>query len=122
MPNDLVEGDVFTCTSETADGDVLQWTGVATSDSEADIQSENLLNEETVEQLEGAVVDALAAEGLPVVVEDLDCGTGAIILGPDNDLVCGLTDSSTGDVYDATITIQDMDNLRFDVAIADAPR
>jgi hypothetical protein len=122
VPNDLVEGDVFTCTSETADGDVIEWSAVATSDSGADIQSENLLNEDTVEQLEGAVVDALAAEGLPVVVEDIDCGTTTVVLGANNDLVCGLTDSSTGDVYDTTITIQDMDNLRFDVVVADAPR
>ncbi len=122
VPNDLAEGDVFTCTSETTDEDVLQWSAIATSDSGADIQSENLLSEETVVQLEGAVVDALAAEGLPVAVDDLDCGSGALILGPDNEVVCGLTDTSTGDVYDTTITIQDMANLRFDVVVADTPR
>jgi len=122
VPNDLVEGDVFTCTSETVDGEVLHWSAVATSDSGADIQSENLLNEEAVQQLEGAVVDALAAEGLPVVVEDIDCGDGSVVLGASNELVCALTDSSTGDMYDTTVTIQDMANLRFDVVVADAPR
>lgn len=122
VPNDLVEGDVFTCTSETGDGDVLQWSAVATSDSEASIRSENLLNDETVEELEAAAVDALAAEGVPIVVDDLDCGPGALILGADNELVCALTDTSTGDVYDATITIQNMEDLQFDVVIADAPR
>lgn len=122
VPNDLGEGDVFTCTSETADGDVLQWSAVATSGSGADIQSENLLGEEAIEELEGAAVGALAAEGLPVVVGDLDCGRGARILGADNELVCTLTDTSNGDIYDTTITIQDMENLRFDVVVADAPR
>ena len=122
VPNDLTEGDVFTCTSETADGDVLKWSAVATSDSGADIQSDNLLGEQTVEELEGAVIGALADEGLPVVVDDIDCGPSARILGADNELVCGLTDSSTGDVYDITITIRDMANLRFDVVVADNPR
>jgi len=122
VPNDLVEGDVFTCTSETTDGDVIQWSAVATSDNGADIVSLNLLNEEAVQQLEAAVVDALAAEGLPVVVDDIDCGAGWLVLSTDGEAVCGLTDTSTGDVYDTTITILDMENLRFDVVIAETPR
>ena len=122
VPNDLTEGDVFSCTSETVDGDLLRWSAVATSDSGADIQSVNLLNEQTVRQLEQAAVDALAAEGLPIVVEDLDCGSAARILGADNDLICALTDTSTGDVYDTTIIVHDMTNLQFDVVVADAPR
>ena len=122
VPNDLVEGDVFTCTSETVDGDLLRWSAVATSDRGADIQSVNLLNEDVVRQVEQAAVDALGAEGLPIVLDDLDCGQGAQILGADDDLVCALTDTHTGDVYDTTITIQDMADLSFDVVVADAPR
>jgi len=122
VPNDLTEGDVFTCTSETADGDVLKWSALATSDSGADIQSDNLLNEPTVEELEAAVVGVLADEGLPVVVDDIDCGSSARILGDDNELVCGITETTTGDVYDITITISDMADLSFDVVIADDPR
>jgi hypothetical protein len=122
VPNDLAEGDVFTCTSETADGEVLNWSAVATSDSGADIQSDNLLGAETVEELEGAVIGALAEEGLPVAVGDIECGPGTQILGSENELVCGLTDTGTGDVYDTKITIRDMANLRFDIVVADNPR
>ncbi len=122
VPNDLEEGDTFTCTSETPDGEVIEWAATATSSTDFDVESVNLINPEAVGALEIAALEALAEQGVPVGEGDLDCGDTARVLDAGTSVVCAITDQSDGSVYDATITITNPDPLRFDVQIADAPR
>ena len=109
-------------TSETPDGDVIEWAATATSSSAFDVESVNLINAEVVGDLEIAAAEALAGQGVPVSPGDLECGDTARILDDRRALVCAITDPASGAVYDTTITITDPDDLTFDVEIAETPR
>ena len=121
VPNDADEGDEFTCTSTTADGEVIVWEGVATSRSEFDVETTNLLNADAVEVLEGDIVASLVDEGVPVEDGAVDCGGSARVIDAGGSLVCAVTDPG-GAIYDVTITISDLESGAFRFVIADEPR
>ncbi len=85
--------------------------------------STNVLLAEDMPTLEVAAVDALNTEfEFGLGPDDIDCGSELVVLDASQTLVCGLTETATGDVYDATLTITDIDTGAFDIAIADSPR
>ncbi|MEO1059559.1 MAG: DUF4333 domain-containing protein [Actinomycetota bacterium] len=92
VPDDLEEGDEISCTSSTGDGEVIQWQGAASSSSEFDIETINLLNVDAVAELELDVVATLLDEGFAVADDDLDCGKTARVLDEQGAFVCAITD------------------------------
>ncbi len=73
-----------------------------------------------------AVADA-AAGALEAEIgtrPEMDCGTDQVDLVNDTVVDCELTDPDTGSVFDAPVTIKDVDGTNYTVAVqvADAPK
>ncbi|MEM8618403.1 MAG: DUF4333 domain-containing protein [Actinomycetota bacterium] len=120
VPDDADDGDGFTCTSTSADGEIILWQGVATSQSEFDIETMNLLNVDAVEALEADIVASLVGEGVPVTEGAVDCGDTARVVDQSGSLVCAVTDPG-GAIYNVTITIADLESGAFGFIVADEP-
>jgi hypothetical protein len=104
-PDGLSEGETFTCTAETADGQTIELLGTMTSDDEFEIVTTNLLVASDVEaiRVEGARV--LSDElGVPIATDDIECAEGSIVLDDAGDFQCTITDTGTGDVYELTVS------------------
>lgn len=122
LPDDLEEGETFSCTSVTSDGREVRWIGTRTDDG-ADIRTANVLLPEDLRRVERIAVEALEQEaGATLGIENFDCGDETVVLGPDQTMVCTLRDPGSGALYDATLTFTDLTDVRFDVQVADRPR
>lgn len=126
-PDGLKEGETFTCTATTMDGEIIEFVGTMTSDEEFEIVTSNLLIASDIEaiRVEGARV--LSDEvGSTIAPEDIECADGSIVLDDVGDFLCSITDTGTGDVYDLTVSTGGLEpgvgvrELSF--LIGDAPR
>jgi hypothetical protein len=126
-PEGLTEGETFTCVATTTDGETIEFIGTMTSADEFEVNTSNLLiaSDIVAIQAEGALV--LSEEiGATILPEDIDCGDGSVVLDDVGDMLCAITDTSTGDVYDLTVSTGGLEpgvgvrELSF--RIADAPR
>ena len=86
------------------------------------MSSTNLILARALPAVETGAVTALEeAVGLTLGTESFDCGDTTVILDSGT-LLCTLTDPANGDLYDAVVTIEDMDTMALNVVVADAPR
>lgn len=104
-PEDLQEGETFTCTATTEDGGTIEFIGTMSSDDEFNVVTSNLLTASDVVAMREAVAVSLSDEiGVPVAADDISCPDGSVILNDDDAVECEVTDTETGDVYPLTIS------------------
>jgi len=104
-PKDLSEGETFTCTATSEDGAEIEFLGTMTSDDKFEIVTTNLLTADDVTTIRAEGARVLSEEvGVEIVADDITCPTEVVVLDDTGDFVCEITDSSTGDVYDLTIS------------------
>lgn len=121
-PGEADVGDRFDCTATTSDGGVIEFVALMEDADTVDVSSTNLILARALPAVEEGAVTALEdAVGLTLGIENFDCGEATVILD-DGTLTCTLTDPANGDLYDAIVTIEDMDTLALGVVVADAPR
>ena len=115
-------GPTFACTSETDLGNIA-WEAVMEDENTVNVNSVNLLAPSDVDVLESSAAEVLGAEaGIGLTADGFDCGDAAIVLGDDLTVACAVTDPASGDIYDATIEITDLETGTFNVEVADQPR
>jgi hypothetical protein len=103
-PDGLQEGETFTCTATTTDGTSIEFLGTMTSDDEFEVVTTNLLTAEDVTALREEGARVLSEEvGATIVADDIECADGAVVLDETGVVMCTITDTSTGDVYDLTV-------------------
>lgn len=126
-PEGLKEGETFTCTATTTDDQTLEFLGTMTSDDEFEVVTSNLLVASDVEAIRAEGATVLSEEiGVPISADDIECADGSIVLDDAGDFLCAITDTSTGDVFDLTVSTGGLEpgvgvrELSFQVA--DAPR
>jgi len=126
-PDGLKEGETFTCTATTTDGETIEFLGTMTSDEELEIVTSNLMIASDIEAIRAEGARVLSDEvGSTVAPEDIECADGSIVLDDVGDFLCSITDPGTGDVYDLTVSTGGLEpgvgvrELSFQ--IGDAPR
>ncbi len=126
-PEGLKEGETFTCSATTSDDQTIEFLGTMTSDSKFDIVTTNLLVASDIEAIRTEAANALSPEvGVTIQPDDITCPDGSVVLDDIGDFLCAITEASTGDVYDLTVSTGGLEpgvgvkNLSFQ--IADAPR
>jgi hypothetical protein len=115
-------GTTFTCTG-TVGATTIDFAAEVDREDHVSVVSTNVLLASDLVALETAAVQVLNDQfdlGLPEGA--VDCGDSAVVLNTANEMVCALTDPGNGDIYDATLTITDMDQGTFDIDVAAAPR
>ena len=118
VPPNSDEGTTFTCTADAEIG-LTRWGAEMISEDTVQIRPLNLLNDEEIGILEEAAIVQL---GVTIDAENMDCGVGPILLADDLSIPCALTDPTTGDVFDATVQITDLETGGLEVQLSDTPR
>jgi len=111
-------GTEFACTAETVDGEVIEIAGVVDREDHIDLNTTNLIARAVLGEFESAGVGVLNdQQGLALDASAIDCGDTARVFGDDTTMVCTLTDPDTGDLFDATFTITNLDEGTFDLDV-----
>ena len=119
--SDLAAGDTFTC-SASADGvDPIEFVGTIDEDGdEVNIASANLLLAEQVEQVEAFAASLIEeSTGQTIGAENFECADTSVVVSSGEILACRVTDPSDGTVYQAPVTVDDLESLSITVNVGD---
>lgn len=104
-PDGLKEGETFTCTATTADGETIEFLGTMTSDDAFNIVTTNLLLASDIDTIvQDAATQLSTVTSTPIQPADIECPAGSVVLDDAGDFICALTNTATGDVYDLTVS------------------
>lgn len=115
-PPNTDPGSTFTCTSTTDIGEI-SWLATIEEGDRVGVEATNLLESDDVSSVEALAIQQVEAEtGVTIGIEDIDCGTGPLVLGAGNTLACSLTSPLTEEVYETTITFSDVETGSFEIS------
>ena len=104
-PADMKEGETFTCTATTGDDRTVEFVGTMTSDDKFEIVTSNLLTADDVVTIREEGARVLSEQvGATIEPDDIACPDDIVLLDDTGDFVCQITDTSTGDDYDLTVS------------------
>lgn len=122
-PGPLAVGTSFGCTATTEPGQVIEVAGVVNPEGRIQLTTTNLVSAAALPSFERNAAAALNnSVGSNFTAESVDCGNSALVLPPDFVMPCALKMPASGEVYDLTLTITDLDGRRFSLVVGDQPR
>lgn len=122
-PGPLAVGITFDCTATTEPGQVIQVLGVINPDGHLGLTTQNLISAGALPSFEREAASSLnTTVGSNFTAESVDCGNSAVVLPAGSELGCALVIPASGEVFDLTLTITDLDARRFGLVVGDQPR
>lgn len=122
-PSSTDEGSTFTCTATTDGGESIDVSAVIEGDDRVVVNAVNVIAAADVPNLETEAARVLTEQvGQELPAENIDCGDETLVLQVGEPVVCALTDPESGDVFDATIVFENLEDGSFTVEVASAPR
>ena len=122
-PGRLAADTTFSCTATTDFGDVIQIHGAVNDEGRLALTTTNLVSAAALPSFEREVAALLNTEvGSNFTAESVDCGTTALVLSADFVMGCTLVMPASGELFDVTVTITDLDGRQFSLVVGDEPR
>lgn len=122
-PGPLTVGVSFTCTATTDPGGVIQIQGSVNGEGHLELMTTNLVSAAALPSFEREVAANLnTSVGSNFTAESVDCGGVAVVLPVDFVLDCALVMPASGEVFDVTLTITNLDARRFSLVVSEFPR
>ena len=92
-------------------------------DDIVDVESVNLVTIDGLDTIEALAVQVLEENvGATLGRENFDCGDRGLVVEPGGTIMCLLTDPVSGNLYDATVTVEVLDPIEILVEVGDTPR
>ncbi len=115
----LGAGDTFTCSGSPGELTPIEFIGTIDDDEETVvITSTNLLLAAQVEEVESFAAGLLQAQTTRTVSpEDFECADTSVIISSGDVLDCVVTDPTDGTVFEAPVTIDNLEDLAITVNI-----
>lgn len=119
--DDPKAGDTFRCTAMLGDQSVA-FDAEMVQDDRVNVQVADLVfNDAALREIEDAAAGLLTEQvGVELPPDNIDCGEGPAVVGDPFELLCVLTDPTSGDDYEATVSF-DRDANLVGVDVADEP-
>lgn len=122
-PGPLAVGASFTCAATTETGNPVDVVAAVAGDGHLQLTTTNVIRADALPGFEREAASMLnQSEGTNFTAEAVDCGDATVVLGDDMVLACGLAMPVSGDVYDLTLTITNIDLRHFALAVAPQAR
>ncbi len=125
---DYKVGDEFDCSATPSSGKAVNVHVVVDEKDggkHVTLATTNAITAENAKEIAKQAAAVLSTNvGKTLPPENLDCGTTTVVVDEKApSIVCALTDPDTGDVYDATVTLDSVANAtKLDVQVAATPR
>ncbi len=113
----------FACTATTDGGTVVNVQATVNAQGRLSLATTNLITPAALPTFEREVAAVLNANtDANLTAGAVDCGPGPVVLPPTRTMLCALTMPASGEVFDVTLDITDLDRRRFGLKVADEPR
>lgn len=113
----------FACTAITGGGEVINVHGSVNADGHLNLATTNLISAAALPSFEREVAALLNnSVGSNFTAESVDCGPTAVVLPADLSMTCTLLMPASGQLFDVSLTITDLDGRRFSLAVSEEPR
>ncbi len=113
----------FTCTALTGPGDVINVHGSVNGEGHLNLATTNVISAAAIPSYEREVAALLNnSVGANLTAEAVDCGSTAIVLPGDLVTTCALIMPASGQIFDVTLSITDVEGRKFSLRVADEPR
>ncbi len=120
---DAAVGASFECTAVTEGQRTVWLDAIIDQEGRVDLRTRNVITAAALPGFERAAVVALnQTVGTALTDEAVDCGDSSVVVGSDQALLCLVTDPNTGEVFDLTMTVTDIEARQFSVTVAQEPR
>ncbi|MEM8926353.1 MAG: hypothetical protein AAGD35_22840 [Actinomycetota bacterium] len=114
---------VFACTASTQTGQVINVHASVNADGRLSLATTNVISAPALPSFEREVASILNNNvGSNFTAEAIDCGPSAVVLPPDLSMTCALVMPSSGEIFDVTLMITDLEGRAFALQVADVPR
>jgi len=121
--NGAIAGDVFPCTAATETQWIVNVDAAILAGGQLELTTTNVITADALSSFELAAVNALNAKPEISLGQDaIDCGESSVVLADDRMMICALTDPTTLQVFDISLTIDDIETRQFGLVVADRPR
>ena len=118
-----VAGDVFPCTAATETQWIINVDAAILASGQVELTTTNVITADALSSFELAAVNALNAKPEISLGQDaIDCGESSVVLADDRMMICALTDPTTLQTFDVSLTIDDIESRQFRLVVADRPR
>lgn len=119
--SDLTAGSGFDCTGQSSDGQTIRFIAtVNETEDGVDLRGTNLLLADQVERIEAFAASLIAEQTFTDIgADDFECADTALIVLSGDVVPCFLTDPADGTVYEAPVTVDDLDELSVTVTVGD---
>ena len=122
-PGPLAVGSAFGCTATTEQGQVIQVAGAVNSEGRLQLTTSNLVSAAALPSFERDAAAALNnSVGSNFTADAVDCGNTSLVLPADFVMGCALKQPASGEVFDLTLTITNLDARTFSLVVGDLPR
>jgi hypothetical protein len=125
-PGPLVVGTTFACTATPATEPprpVIQVQGVVNPDGHLALTTTNLISASALASFEKQAAAQLNDSiGSNFTAESVDCGNAALVLPADSVIGCALIMPASGQVFDVTLAVTDLNGRKFGLQVAEEPR
>lgn len=117
-------GDVFPCTAATETDRLLNVDATILPSGQVELSTTNVILGSALPSFEQSAVDAInkVRPDANLAVEAVECGDTSVVLPDDRMMICLLTDPQTEQVFEVSLTIDDVEGRQFSLVVADRPR
>ncbi len=117
-------GDVFPCTAATGTDRLLNVDAAILPSGQVELSTTNVILGSALPSFEQSAVDAInkVRPDANLATGAVECGDTSVVLPDDRMMICRLTDPRTAQVFDVSLTVEDIEGRQFSLVVASQPR
>ena len=117
-------GDVFPCTAATETDRLLNVDAAILPSGQVELSTTNVILGSALPSFEQSAVDAInkVRPDANLTTGAVECGETSVVLPDDRMLICELTDPRTEQIFEVSLTVDDIEGRQFSLVVADRPK
>ena len=117
-------GDVFPCTAATEAARQLNVDAAILPSGQVELSTTNVILGSALPSFEQSAVDAInkVRPDANLAAGAVECGDTSVVLPDDRMLICELTDPRTEQIFEVSLTVDDIEGRQFSLVVADRPK
>lgn len=117
-------GDVFPCTAATETDRLLTVDAAILPTGQVELSTTNVILGSALPSFEQSAVDAInkVRPDANLATGAVECGDTSVVLPDDRMMICELTDPRTEQIFEVSLTVDDIEGRQFSLVVADRPK